>query len=388
MRQFLQKRACPFVRIAKAQSRKTVRLRLSRLILALCVFAICAAASTAQEGKSKKSAAPPTEDFSRILSWFPADTETIVVANGTFSMPDLSPRETTELPPLIESVDDLKEDFEALPLGLLGFKSDLLSSRLQGQKITFAIEGARHFRNPEGLGTAPFEGCSLAVFARDISDRTSAFLANSAKAALPSEQIEDQKIAVFQEILGSDTWTIYVDFPKPNMALACTNRDFLREVLVRMRGARGAMALPDQLPEWKYIDTRARFWGFRHFDKSQEQAQPQTAAQSQSNDDSPFTDADAASNRDAQATGITFRFDPNKSRTAVVTYFSADAAVLKELKAGELSGGDEAAVKNLRIEFSELAPGIVAITYDLESPDSVNLFRLILGASLGHSIFL
>lgn len=365
-----------------------------KTILALCVCAILAAACHAQGGKAKKAAAPPSEEFSQILSWLPADTETIIVANGPFSMPDLSPRDDQTLPPIIESVDDLKEDFEALPLALIGFKSDLLASRLQGQKITFAIEGARHFRNPEGLGLAPFEGCSIAIFARDISDRTSLFLTESANAALPSEQIEDQKVVVFQELLGSDTWTIYVDFPKPNIALACTNRDYLHEVLVRMHGARGAMALPDQFPEWKYIDTRARFWGFRHFDRSQPKPDPATAFAVEKPAESP---ADVATESlrdvstkvpDEQALGLTFRFDPNKSRTATLTYFSGDQGVLRKLKESQLSGRDEPAAKDLNVEFKEAAPGVISILYDLGSPESVNCFLLLLGTSLGHAVLI
>lgn len=331
--------------------------------------------------RNAKKPAPPSEEFSQILSWLPADTETIVVANGPFSLPDLSPRDE-ELPPIVESVDDLKEDFEALPLGLLGFKSDLLANRLQGQKVSLAVEGARHFRNSEGLGTAPFEGCSIAVFARDVSDRTSLFLKESANAALPSESIEDQMVAVFQEQLESDLWTFFVAFPKPNLALSCTNRDYLREVLVRMRGARGAMALPDQLPEWKSIDTHVRFWGFRHFDKSQPKQDPS----------SPFADEKSpgmsASVPDNEAVGLTFRFDPNKSRTAIITYFSADQSILRKLKDTQLSGGDEPSAKDLNIEFNELAPGVVSIAYDLGSPASVNFFLLLLGTSLGHAVLI
>jgi hypothetical protein len=345
--------------------------------VAIGVGAAFAIAWPAQAQKAK-NAAPPSEELSQILSWLPADTETVIVANGPFSMPDLSPRDVEQTPPPVESVDDLKEDFEAIPLALLGFKTDLLANRLMGQKITFAIEGARHFRNPEGLGGSPFEGCSIAVFARDVSDRTAPFLTDSAKAALPPEQIEDQKVAVFQQQWESEIWTILVVFPKPNLALACSSREYLREVLVRMRGARGAMALPDQLPEWKYIDTHARFWGFRHFDKTQTKDDPAP----------PFSGDEGADARDDKATGITFRFDPNKSRTATVTYFSTDKDALRKVKDGKLSGGNEPAAKNLNIEYSEIAPGVVAITFDLEQPESVNFFIFMLASSLGHAIFL
>jgi hypothetical protein len=350
-------------------------LQIRGAILTLCVCVAAATACHAQERNAKK-AAPPSEELQQILAWFPPDTETILVANGPFSFPDLSPREGP--PALLESVDDLKEDFEGLPLAPFGFKTDLLANRLQGQKVEFAVEGARHFRNPEGLGAAPFEGCSITEFARDVSDRTTPFLADSAKAALPPEQIEDQKVAVYQEQLGSDVWTIFVDFPKPTLALACTNRDFLHEVLVRMRGARGAMALPDDLPEWKYIDTHVRFWGFRHFDKTQWKEDPAP----------PFEGEKPSGIPDEQAIGLIFRFDPNKSRTATITYFSADKAILRKLKDSRLSGGGEPAAKDLNVDYSELAPGVVAITYELGAPDCVNLFVSILSASLGHAIFI
>jgi hypothetical protein len=224
-----------------------------------------------------------------------------------------------------------------------------------------------------------------------VSDRTSAFLADSAKAALPSEQIGDQKVAVFQERLESDLWTFYVVFPKPDVVVACTNRDFLREVLVRMHNSRGAVALPDDLPEWKYIDTHTRFWGFRHFDKTKNKgdAAAPFAAENSAETPSDATTGMPANVPDEQAIGLAFRFDPVKSRTAVLTYFSGDTGVLKNLKSGEFSGGSEPAAKELNIEFSELSPGIVAIAYDLAgSPDSVNFFLMLLETSLGHSIFI
>lgn len=372
-----------------ARGENTVHLQIPKAILALCVSAILAGTCAAQFGKFKKPAAPPSEKLQQILGWLPADTETIVVANGPFSMPDLGTRD--EETPGVESEIDLEENFEALPLALFGFKNEVLSKRLQGQKINLAIEGARHFGNPEGLGTAPFEGCSIALFARDVSDRTSTFLADSAKVALPSEQIEDQKVAVFQERLESDLWTFYVVFPKPGIAVACTNRDFLREVLVRMHNSRGTLALPDDLPEWKYIDTHTRFWGFRHFDKTKNKgdAAAPFAAENPAETSSDATGGMPAYGPDEQAIGLTFRFDPAKSRTAVVTYFSGDPGVLKNLKAGELSGGSEPAAKELNVEFSELSPGIFAIAYSLAgSPDSVNLFLMLLETSLGHSIFI
>jgi hypothetical protein len=71
-----------------------------------------------------------------------------------------------------------------------------------------------------------------------------------------------------------------------------------------------------------------------------------------------------------------------------VTYFSTDKDALRKVKDGKLSGGNEPAAKNLNIEYSEIAPGVVAITFDLEQPESVNFFIFMLASSLGHAIFL
>jgi hypothetical protein len=361
----------------------------SKAILSLLVCALAGSASQAQFGKLKKSPEPPSEEVQQVLAWLPADTETVVVANGPFSLPDLGTRD--EETPGVESFFDLEENFEALPLGLFGFKGQILSSRLLGQKVAFAIEGARHFQITEGLGTAPFEGCSIAVFQRDVSDRAAAFLKDSAKRALPSEQIEDQKVAVFQAQLENDQWTFYVDFPKPTVALACTNRDYLREVLVRMRDSRGVTALPDNLPEWKYIDTHDQFWGLRHFTKPQPGSAPAAGASVEKP-----TEFDAGLNGDSpayvpddQPIGLTFRLDPSKSRTAVLTYFSGDKDIVHKLKDSELSGSGEPEPRALDVIFSEIAPGVVSIAYHLGgSPDSVNHFLVLLGTSLGHAIFI
>jgi hypothetical protein len=358
---------------AGAKRNDKVRLSHAR-VLALFVVAFLAATCTAQTAGTKPGQA--SEEISQVLSWLPADTESIVVANGPFLLPDMSPSEEYSVPSAV-SVEDLKDDFEHLPLALIGFNNGLLANHLQGQKVMVAIEGTRHFREPEGLGGALFEGCSIAVFARDVSDRAASFLKDSARNALPSEQIEDQKVAVFQELLDSDMWTILVDFPKPNVALACTNRDYLREAIVRMRGASGAMALPEHLPEWKYADMRARFWGLRHFDNTQAKEDPT----------SPFAGDKTTKLHDEHAIGLTFRFDPYKSREATITYLSGDKNILPKLKESELWLKDEPAAEFLNIEFRERDPGVAEVTYELMQPKAVNLFLYLLTGSLGHLAF-
>jgi len=80
--------------------------------------------------------------------------------------------------------------------------------------------------------------------------------------------------SVFEQKLENDLWTIYVSFPQNNVVLVATNRSFLQEVLVRMRGKEGQRALPDSLPEWKYVNRNSQFWGIRHFDRTQAKMDP------------------------------------------------------------------------------------------------------------------
>ena len=161
---------------------------------------------------------------------------------------------------------ELATTFEELPLALFQFKNGLLTKHLAGKPIALALEGARHFRSPAGLGEMPFEGCAI-VFSEGLRSEITSFAKEARSSGAKVEQIEDQEISVFQEKLEGDTWTTFVAFPSENVVLVATNRNYLAEVLARLRSHNSQRALPDDLPEWKYVDTNARFWGLRHYDK-------------------------------------------------------------------------------------------------------------------------
>jgi hypothetical protein len=131
-------------------------------------------------------------DLERVLSWLPADTETLQVANGPFWMSsfrigqlDDSNHEVT--------IEELQKHFEGLALGLFGSSKGLLEKRLEGKKVLFAIEGARHFRTPTDLGELPFEGCALAIFQEDLEDQQNDFMKDAAASATRIEEIEARK---------------------------------------------------------------------------------------------------------------------------------------------------------------------------------------------------
>ena len=95
----------------------------------------------------------------------------------------------------------------------------------------------------------PYEGCQIAVFAKASSNRGASFVKAAASVALKTDNMAGQSVTVFQEKRDDDTRTTFVAFPKPNLVIACTNRDYLSEVLQRIGGKIGKRALPDTLAE-------------------------------------------------------------------------------------------------------------------------------------------
>jgi hypothetical protein len=256
-------------------------------------------------------------NLQEVLSWLPEDTETISVARGPFVLNTKTAKSTAdeeENENRVVSDRELGEPFEGLPLSLLGFKDGLLLPHLKGKRISLAIEGARHFRPPSGLGEMPYEGCAIALLVDNLDTSMASFIRENRKSILKVDQIEGQVVAVFQEKLENDTWTAFVAFPNKNILAVATNRDYLREVLARLQGKKGKRALPDDLPEWRYVDTDLQFWGLRHFDRTQAKLDPS----------SPFGGQKSANDADEQAIGLVYAFDLSSGKTAKITYLTGD----------------------------------------------------------------
>jgi hypothetical protein len=78
-----------------------------------------------------------SEELARVISWLPADTETITVAGGPFVFA-VNPLGQSETKDRAISDNELAGSFEDLPLALLQFKNGLLAIR--------ALEVAEHQR--------------------------------------------------------------------------------------------------------------------------------------------------------------------------------------------------------------------------------------------------
>jgi hypothetical protein len=183
-------------------------------------------------------------------------------------------------------------------------------------------------------------------------------------------------VAVFQTKSEEDLWITYIVFPKPNIAVVATDKDYLREVLARTDGQSGERALPGTLAEWKHVNTQAKFWAVRHYRKEGAETDPT----------SPFVHR-PGSTPDHKAIGLTFSFDPEKSSTATVTYLSADEDGLQRFQKIYFAERGPA-LTGMHVRYRESESGAVEGSYDLEQIESANYFIFVLEALLGHAIYL
>jgi hypothetical protein len=348
------------------------------LLLASCVAIFCSRGCSTERSGTRSSTAQAETDAQRVLSWFPADTETLLVANGPFWMSSFQVAQNYQNYEV--SSQELEKDLEGLTLALFNSKSGVLEKHLEGKKVLFATEGSRHFRSPAGLGELPYEGCAIAIFGDDLGDRRDSFMKDAAPIALRMEELEGQKIAVFQERSENDIWTIFVAFPQKRVVLVATNRDFLQEVLARMRGAGGEKAFPETLPEWQYVNKKAQFWGLRHFDRRQAKEDPT----------SPFGGKKSANVPDEQAVGLTYQCDPRRERKVTLTYLSGEKVIMKieEKRFPSISEGSPGATEGLHIQYHELGPAVIQSTYDVDHSQPLSWFLFVFMGSLGHAVYL
>ena len=318
-------------------------------------------------------AGAPSKVVEQVLAWLPADTESVVAANGPLIIPNSDQRDekTGE-----KESDEIAATFADFPLGTIWIQSRNCSKYFNDEKMILALEGARNFGNPTGLGKGPFQGCDIAVFARDVSARANSFLKGSSQAIMKTERIAGHDVAVFQEKAEEDIWTTFVAFPRPNVAVAASSEDYLRDVLARIDGKRGEQDLPDALPEWKYVNTQAAFWAVRHYNKKGASTDPT----------SPFGGPNGGLIADEQAIGLAFSFDPANSKTATLIYLSESADALQNVERQLGRIDSESGVKEMNIRYRQIAPGIVEGSYDLDHIESAETFAFLLGALLGHAV--
>lgn len=323
-------------------------------------------------------AAPAEQpELKDVLTWLPPDTETVMGANGPFALKDFG---TVGNGPALDapSAEELKLGIEGLAAGLFSFENGGLRAFLSGTNVALLVEGSRRFRPPKDLGGTLFEGCTIAVMDGASVIDSDAFM-HKAASAKRIEKIEGVNIAVFEETQEKDTWTTFVGFPRKNVVLVATNADYLRTVLARTHAASGPRALPETLPEWKYVNTDAPVWGVRHYERADSTLDPT----------SPFHGKDAANVPDHQAVGVAFWFDPSGG-VATVTYLSAvpnSRKIVEEFLG--LTGPASASFPTSQVHVRQPAAGAIEFAVPLSIPRALARVPMLgLMAMFGYATYM
>jgi len=261
-----------------------------------------------------------------------------------------------------------------LPISFADVKTGFLTKLFDGNRAVLALEGSRHFRPPSALGEMRYEGCQIAVFKDHLAGPDSLIQRNS-NLAVRKEDMEAHSVTVFEEKMEEDVWTLFVVVPLPNVLMICTNGDYTRQVLARMKVHSGDRALPATLPEWQYVNSHATFWAIRHFDKSQADHDPTSPLGRH------YDPRDPAGK---QAIGVVFNFDPGVSGRATVTILSKDRGLFEKPRSEE----QNPEMKPLQIRYREIAPGVVERSYLVAGAESRGYFLFVLMGMLGHAIYL
>ena len=351
----------------------------SETLLVACFVGICCSWWNLLKPPTSVIAERDKIGFAQVRPWLPADTESILVANGPFWMSNFRTGDE-EVDDYVVTAEKIEKQFEGLTLALFDAKDDFLEKHFEGKQVLFALEASRRFTSPQGLGEAPYEGCALAIFRDDLSERRDTFMKDAVGVAVRFEEIEGQRIAVFEEPSEEDTLTTFVTFPRERVVLVATNEAFLKEVLARVHDTekKNEQALPKTLQEWKYVNQRAMFWGLRHYEKPAPKDDPT----------SPFGGERQANVPDEEAIGLTYESDP-RAETATLTSLSGPNVDLMSIEKKRFPvASDPLEIPGLHIQYRKLDPGVMRTTYDLKQSRPLNLFLLVLLGYMGHIVYL
>jgi hypothetical protein len=347
-------------------------------LLILTVNVVCQPLTNSQQRRAgsgpvgdAKDSKSISDSVQKVLWWLPEDTETISVVRGAFKV--VARGEPSED---MSAKDYVDLALNQAPLGCLGtIKGGAFLKPFIGRTVSFCVEGSRRFRPPSRLGGMRFEGCSIVMLEQDLAERT-ALLNQMASQGKVFHNLEGHRVVEFEEKLEDDTWKLLVAMPAPNILLCATNQEFLAQVLNRMTHREAKRALPEALPEWKHINTEARFWAVRHYDASDAKNDPS----------SPLSGEQAAASwPDTQAIGIVFDFDPARSKVATVRYLSRTEKGLRsfsdEMKKASYPGQD------FKPQFHQPELGIVEMAVSLVENEQAGMFLFVLLMLLGHGVY-
>ncbi len=186
-------------------------------------------------------------DWKTAIKWLPIDSEVLIAV--------LKPQPEIKGAPhsLVSSL------FESLQ-GMLGAVSDEKSD------IQFAVHGGRNFQSPKDIGVGGQAGADIRIFAKAPPDVSS--VATIEKVTATTERLEGFDIvAAEMKYTYSQSSLSFIARPFVNVEINATDRQYLRQILRRIKSDPTDRAFPDSLPEWRMIDLKSDCWSLRHYDK-------------------------------------------------------------------------------------------------------------------------
>jgi hypothetical protein len=221
-----------------------------------------------------------------------------------------------------------------------------------------------------------YEGCSIVVFDRNLDGLETTIAQMPDWTGASRGVISGRQVLTWQEKSNGAERTYLLAFPKPNVLLIANNRKYLVEVLERMAQEKMPRALPNELPEWKFLDANARFWGLRHYHPTQAKKDPT----------SPLGGDSAYVQGDPRAIGVLFALDPKSERSLVVTSFSRDEAKTKaEASRGHAVSEPQDGVR-YEVGLRNPAPGVLEEVYTLDRSSTLDYCLLAIQFALGRGM--
>jgi hypothetical protein len=350
--------------------------------MTLSVF-LAPSACSSQDPSALPSHSVEIERVADALKWLPVDTQTVIVANGPFRLQIQEPTDDQDLDAFYKqekvSFADLIRSSVFYLFGCCQGQGDASESliALADLEFEFALEGSRRFRAPRNFGMMSYQGSLIASVVESGKGKLGLLFDTITKQADELVEIVDAKVAVFHarpgDLLFDGAPVIYVTSPRPGLLCVASDRDYLETLLRRMAVPSPVVAFPDDLQEWKHVDSKASVFAIRHY-RSDDAADDPT---------SPLRGRAAANCPDAKAVGLVFECREGETQTAIARYLTRAPDPIAVVRIGWMMPNE-----GLSPDFAIVAPGVAQISQVVVKPLPASRFWFVLSAYLGHAIYL
>ena len=260
------------------------------------------------------------ERVKEVRSWLPADTESLWVNQEPFTIKaEVSVDMLYRQPALEYSLGEL-----------FRLNEGSFYRALAGYTVRITVNGARIIpaRSTENTGYQSIADGAYFYFFTD-----------AIKLPPPDGFIQGQPLwhatvkgtenlplesRAMPKTIDEDRWIAQA---RPDLLVLVKRRELLTEILQRMAAGSKTQALPDNLPEWRHVDSSAPFWGLRHYTA---QSKPKRGEQGFNTAELPLPDGGAV--------GVTVRFDAVEPRLEI-DYLSTAQLSKEARSAGLLRDG-------------------------------------------------